>query len=183
MVYAAYALAFWYGIHLFARGEARSSRCVITTLFSINIGTNALSQLATYLGYFFRIFSPGREHFNVIDDKSTVDNRSLPYNNDASFSCPGFTPRLRGSDIKFMNVNFCYPIPPTVPVLKNFCLQIESGKTTALIGPGGSGKSTILGLIERWYDIIDGGVFIGGLKLNDIPLDELRWEIRIVQQV
>lgn len=66
MIYAAYPLAVWYGIHLYAKGEVKSSGNVITTPFSIIIGTNAFAQLAGYLGAFMRIFSAGSELLRVI---------------------------------------------------------------------------------------------------------------------
>jgi ATP-binding cassette subfamily B (MDR/TAP) protein 1 len=73
MIYAAYALAFWYDIHLFARGQAKSSGQIITTLFSIIIGTNAFAQLAGYLGSFLTISSAGGELLKVIDARSDID--------------------------------------------------------------------------------------------------------------
>ena len=176
MIYAAYALAFWYGIHLFAKGEVQSSGRVITTLFSIIIGTNAFSQLAGYLGGFLRIFTAGGELLKVIDDEalnaSKGSQESLPTNNTD----------ITG-DITFSNVNFRYPLRPSVQVLQDFSLTISAGKMTALIGPSGSGKSTIVGLIERFYDIAEGSIFVGQKNLSDIPIMELRGQIGLVQQV
>lgn len=56
-------------------------------------------------------------------------------------------------DIIFENVNFTYPLRADVKVLDNLSLRFPAGKTTAIVGASGSGKSTIVGLVERWYEL------------------------------
>jgi ATP-binding cassette subfamily B (MDR/TAP) protein 1 len=56
-------------------------------------------------------------------------------------------------DIVLENVNFAYPIRPDVKVLDNLSLRFPAGKLTAIVGASGSGKSTIVGLLERWYEL------------------------------
>lgn len=83
--------------------------------------------------------------------------------------------------IKFNNVTFAYECN-SEPILKNFSLEIPSGKTMALVGPSGVGKTTITQLIPRFYDINSGSVEIDGLDVRQLTLSSLRSHIGIVQQ-
>lgn len=184
MTYAAYALAFWYGIHLFAKGEAQSSGKVITTLFSIIIGTNAFAQLAGYIGSFLRISTAGVELLKVIDEAPNTTSRQ--FQESVAWISSNKERLIDGyanEDISFSNVTFSYPLRPGIPVLKEFSLDIRAGKMTALVGPSGSGKSTVLGLLERWYDTDEGSIKLGSTNIDNIPAAELRGKIGLVQQV
>ncbi len=61
-------------------------------------------------------------------------------------------------DLDIRDVNFSYPQRPKVKVLRGFSLQARAGQTVALVGASGNGKSTVVGLIERWYDVTGGQV-------------------------
>ncbi len=87
---------------------------------------------------------------------------------------------LKGS-IVFNDVTFRYE-PHLEPVLKNFDLTLESGKTVALVGPSGVGKSTIAQLIPRFYEVESGAVEIDGKPLQAYTLQSLRKQIGMVQQ-
>ena len=185
-IYAAYALAFWYGIHLLAKGEAESSGKVITTLFSIIIGTNAFAQLAGYIGSFLRIATAGVELLKAIDQVPQTTSEDPRKSSAHSLTSPrseGVVVQDENQDITFANVTFSYPLRPGISALKNFSLDIRAGKMTALIGPSGSGKSTVVGLLEKWYDVDDGFIKFGRTRLDDIPAEELREKIGLVQQV
>jgi subfamily B ATP-binding cassette protein MsbA len=81
--------------------------------------------------------------------------------------------------IEFKNVSFAYS---TEPVLKNINLKVEKGKTIALVGPSGGGKSTLADLVPRFYDPTGGDVTIDGLSLRDVELESLRRLIGVVTQ-
>ena len=182
MIYAAYALAFWYGVRLYSRGEVNDAGKIITTLFAIIVGTNAFTALATYLGPFFRIFSAAVELFRVID--KTLDDKSSPANEKATqgrFTSDNSS--LDANDIEFENVSFSYPLRLDVNVLANFNLKIVANKTTALVGHSGSGKSTIVALLERWYTPNEGIIRIGRDDVTQLPLSAVRGRIGLVQQV
>jgi ATP-binding cassette, subfamily B (MDR/TAP), member 1 len=121
MIYAAYALAFWHGIHLFARGEVQSSGRVITTLFSIIIGTNAFSQLEGYMGGSLRNFTAGGELLKVIDDEALHASKT------SQESRPAKNTDITGN-ITFSIISFRYPLRPSVPVLRNFSLTLSAAK-------------------------------------------------------
>lgn len=83
-------------------------------------------------------------------------------------------------DIEFRNLNFDYPDGPTV--LKHINLKIDRGKTVAIVGPTGCGKTTLVSLIPRVYKAERGMVFIDGVDIRDIPLQVLRSNIGFVEQ-
>src|SRR5688572_1624696 len=81
--------------------------------------------------------------------------------------------------IEFKNVSFAYD---REPVLRNIDLKIEKGKTIALVGPSGGGKSTLADLVPRFYDPSSGEVLIDGVSLKDCTLESLRLQMGVVTQ-
>lgn len=84
-------------------------------------------------------------------------------------------------DIQFQQVEFCYP-NRDIPILSGISLKVEHGRSVALVGHSGAGKSTILNLIPRFYDISAGAITIGGHDLRQITLSSLRSHIALVSQ-
>ena len=80
------------------------------------------------------------------------------------------------------NVDFAYPARPDVIIFKNSCLKIKAGTSMALVGQSGSGKSTIIGIIERFYDPLKGTVKIDGRDIRTFNLRNLRKHIALVGQ-
>lgn len=85
-------------------------------------------------------------------------------------------------DITYENVHFQYPSRPDVPVLKGIDLEIKGGKTVALVGSSGSGKSTIVQLLMQFYPIHKGKITVNGSDIYDYNISELRKNIAIVPQ-
>lgn len=84
--------------------------------------------------------------------------------------------------IKFKNVNFSYPSRPDVLIFNKLSLDIPPGKIVALVGGSGSGKSTIISLIERFYDPLSGQVLVDGNNIRELDLKWLRQQIGLVNQ-
>jgi len=97
-------------------------------------------------------------------------------------NCPGAIPlegRVQGN-ISFQNVNFEYA--PETPVLEAIDLDIPAKQVVALVGPTGVGKSTLVSLIPRFYDVTSGSITLDGTEIRAITLDCLRRQISIVLQ-
>lgn len=89
---------------------------------------------------------------------------------------------IHEANIDFENVTFFYPTRPDKPAIDNFSLEVKSGKTIALVGPSGGGKTTIFQMILRFYDPVSGRIRLNGLDIKDIPLTRLRSAIGLVPQ-
>jgi ATP-binding cassette subfamily B protein len=85
------------------------------------------------------------------------------------------------ADIEFDNVTFCYP-GSDQPVLKNISFVARHGQTTAFIGVTGSGKSTLMSLLIRYYDVTEGRILVGGVDIRDMKRSDLRRRIGYVPQ-
>ena len=97
-------------------------------------------------------------------------------NNDKRF------PRIFKGKIEFKDVTFCYPTKPNQKILKHLSLVVNPGEQAALVGYSGSGKSTIIQLIERFYDVTEGEILIDDINIKDYNLYELRKKIGMVSQ-
>ena len=85
-------------------------------------------------------------------------------------------------EVTLDGVDFHYPSRPAVQILKGLSLTFRAGKTTALVGASGSGKSTIVSLVERFYDPVQGSVSLDGHDLKTLNLRWLRSQIGLVSQ-
>lgn len=85
-------------------------------------------------------------------------------------------------EIELKDVYFRYPARPEVQIFSGFSIYIPSGKTAALVGQSGSGKSTVISLVERFYDPEAGEVLIDGVNLKSLKLKWIRGQIGLVSQ-
>lgn len=172
IMYCAYALSFWYGIRLLVRGEIPDGGTVVTVFFSCIIATSSLTIIAPSIGDFTKASAAAKDVLEMIARRPEID----------SSSTDGRKPDSVQGRIELRNVSFKYPARPTVQVLDNINIVFEEGKTTALVGASGSGKSTIIALAERWYDPESGDVLLDGNNVKDLNLKWLRQQIGLVQQ-
>jgi ABC-type multidrug transport system fused ATPase/permease subunit len=91
-------------------------------------------------------------------------------------------PRFMNGDIEFRNVSFVYPSRTDVPVLQGFNLRVPADTTTALVGSSGAGKSTVVSLLQRFYDVNSGSICIDGNDIRSLDLKWMRSKIGYVQQ-
>jgi len=96
-------------------------------------------------------------------------------------NAPAFKPPLEGVDVNFENISFHYD--PRQPILKNVSFTVPAGKTLAIVGQSGSGKSTIVKLLLRFYDPESGRVVVGGQDIKTVSQLSLRNSIGVVPQV
>ena len=86
------------------------------------------------------------------------------------------------AEIKFSELSFYYPSRPDIAALDTFDLSISKGKVVALVGPSGSGKSSLFALLQRFYDPQEGSISFGGCDIRELDLTSLRRQIGVVEQ-
>ena len=94
----------------------------------------------------------------------------------------GLKPEQVKGHITFENVEFNYPSRPNVAVVKDLSVSFPAGKTAALVGASGSGKSTVVALVERFYDPLSGVVKLDGVDVKELNIKWLRTQIGLVSQ-
>ncbi|KAJ0987478.1 hypothetical protein J5N97_005834 [Dioscorea zingiberensis] len=145
VTYSQWALAFWYGSLLVARGEI-SGGAAIACFFGVNVGGRGLALSLSYFAQFAQGTVAASRVFEIIDRLPEID----PYGAGGRKLSPA-----RGY-IEFRGVNFAYPSRPDAVIFHSFDLTIPASKTLALVGASGGGKSTVFALIERFYDPNEG---------------------------
>jgi ATP-binding cassette subfamily B (MDR/TAP) protein 1 len=171
-VYCGYGLAFWQGIRMFARGEITESGNVFTVILAVIVAATAMTTIAPQVLVFTKASSSADEIFKTIDRQSEID----------PLSEEGKVPAACNGVIEIKDISFAYPARPDITVLSGLTLSAPAGKTTALVGASGSGKSTIIGLLERWYDQHSGLITLDGIDIRELNLTWLRTNVRLVQQ-
>ncbi|GAB2264092.1 hypothetical protein Droror1_Dr00026226 [Drosera rotundifolia] len=171
-VFCCYALLLWYGGYL-VRHHYTNGGLAIATVFSVMIGGLALGQSAPSMGAFAKARVAAAKIFKIIDHKPGIDRNNETDKIELE--------SIRGQlDLK--NVDFSYPSRPDVKILNNFTLSVPAGKTIALVGSSGSGKSTVVSLIERFYDPTSGQVMVDGHDTKTLKLRWLREQMGLVSQ-
>ena len=143
-------------------------------VFAALIAATSVSSIAPQLTAFVNAAAAASELFSVIDKRSELDPLD-PLGMMPNDKCNG--------NIEITNLAFSYPSRPGAPVLRDFNLSMPASKTTALVGASGSGKSTVVGLLERWYIPSSGSIMIDGVDISEYNTQWLRSRIRLVQQV
>lgn len=162
------ALVMAYGNHLILTGQmtAGSFASFVTSLLLLYKPTKTLGNTLTNLQGVFVAMS---RVFELFDLQPQIESPQNPV------EIKGLT-----GSIDFKNVNFEYE--PNTPVLKDFNLHVNKGETIALVGNSGGGKSTVVSLLPRFYDVTSGEIDIDGIDIRKFNLDALRQNISFVFQ-
>ncbi|GAQ79040.1 ATP binding cassette subfamily B [Klebsormidium nitens] len=171
VVFCTYALALWYGSRLILKGDYTGGD-VMNVLFAVMIGGMSLGQGSPNLAAIASGRAAAYKMFQVIERNPPIDVDDLS----------GETPASVNGDIELRSVGFSYPARPDVKLFTNFSLSIRAGQTVALVGESGSGKSTVVSLIERFYDVTSGCVTLDGVDIRKLQLKWLRQQIGLVSQ-
>ncbi|MHB8577556.1 MAG: ABC transporter ATP-binding protein [Dehalococcoidia bacterium] len=161
-------ISIWYGGHLVASGSLQLGQLTEFLLY-LQILQMPVRSLGFMITIFARAQSAGERIFEIIDAESAVKEK------------PGAVElaKVRG-EVAFENVSFGYD--SISPVLKEISFTTQPGEMIALLGPTGSGKSTVVNLMPRFYDVTGGRVLVDGQDIRDVTLSSLRQNIGIVQQ-
>ncbi|KAG8071958.1 hypothetical protein GUJ93_ZPchr0006g41085 [Zizania palustris] len=143
-----------------------------TTMLNVVIAGLSLGQAAPNISTFLRARTAAYPIFQMIE-RSTVNKSS---------SKAGRTLPSVDGHIHFRDVRFAYPSRPDVVILDRFRLDFPAGKIVALVGGSGSGKSTVVSLIERFYEPLSGAILLDGHDIKDLDVKWLRRQIGLVNQ-
>ncbi|NWR63647.1 MDR1 protein, partial [Bucorvus abyssinicus] len=172
LIFGSYALAFWYGTKLTAEKENYDIGRVLIVFFSVLLGAFSLGQAAPNLESMANARGAAYEVYQIINKKRLIDSSSQE----------SYKPDKLIGEIEFRNVHFSYPSRPDVEILKGLNLKVQTGKTIALVGASGCGKSTVVQLLQRFYDPVQGEITLDGRDIRTLNVKWLRENIGIVSQ-
>jgi len=150
-------------------GTVVSLGLVITFVAYVQRFNQPIQQIATLWASLQNAIAGGERIFNLMDVEPEIVNKPEAIE----------MPVIKG-EVEFENV--CATYRPGLPVLSNVYFKAEPGQTIAVVGPTGAGKTTIINLIPRFYDVCDGSVKIDGVDVRDVTTNSLRKQIGIVLQ-
>ncbi|KAG7632888.1 ABC transporter type 1 transmembrane domain [Arabidopsis suecica] len=156
IVYAIWGFLTWYGSRMVMNYGYRGGT-VSTVTVCVTFGGTALGQALSNLKYFSEAFVAGERIKKMIKRVPDIDSDNLNGH---------ILETIRG-EVEFNHVKFKYPCRPETLIFDDLCLKIPSGKTVALVGGSGSGKSTVISLLQRFYDPNEGDILIDGVSINN----------------
>lgn len=171
LTFLTWALDFWYGGKLVEQGLI-SSGSVFKTFFILVSTGRVIAEAGSMTSDLAKGSSALKSVFGILD-------RVTKINPDDSEQ---IKPLNIQGDIEFRKVSFAYPTRPNMIILNEFSLKINRGSSLALVGQSGSGKSTVIALIERFYDPFQGMITIDGLDVKTLNLRCIREFIALVGQ-
>lgn len=169
LAHIAIGVILWYSVSQVAELNMTLGEVVLFTQF-IGMLFHPVVVLGEQTNILFRAMASGERIFQAIDWDERIHEPENPT------SLPS---RLRG-ELEFRDVHFAYD--PDMPILKGVDFTIRPGEKLAIVGPTGSGKSTLIRLLSRFYDFEDGQIFLDGIDLNHIHSHDLRRRVGVVLQ-
>lgn len=169
MAHTALGVIIWYGAGAVIDDAVSLGGIILFTRF-IDMLFQPIVALGEQTNVLFRAMASGERIFQALDWDEKIHEPDQPARLPA---------RLRG-EVRFEHLNFSYD--PGVPILNDVSFTIAPGEKLAIVGPTGSGKSTLIRLLGRFYDFDDGQVFLDGIDLNRIHSHDLRRRIGVVLQ-
>ncbi len=160
----------WQGAIMVQKGQMSSGDLVSFIALTAIIG-GSLGSLGDLYTQLLRAIGASERIMDILDEPSEVTLTSYKEN----------YARLVGN-IRYENVRFSYPTRADMPVLKGISFEVEAGKKIALVGTSGAGKSTIVQLLMRFYDLESGMIKVDGKNINDFNITEYRQNLAIVPQ-
>lgn len=180
LIFGAYAIAIGVGAKFIEDKEVNKSDGtvfqigdVLTVIFTIVFGAFSLGQAAPNLKAIAAACEASKEFFYIYERKPDIDLSNSNQKPERE--------NIKGN-INFKNVTFAYPSKKERKILQNLNINFEAGCSTAIVGETGSGKSTIINLVERLYDCQEGTIEIDGINIKNIDLKYFRSLIGYVPQ-
>ncbi len=166
---AAVGIVVWYGGGAVIQEQISLGALILFTRY-LDMLFYPIVMLGEQTNLLFRAMASGERIFQALDWDERIHEPSEPVK---------LTERLAG-DVEFRHLDFAYE--PGNPVLHDVSFSIAAGESLAIVGPTGSGKSTLVRLLARFYDFDDGQIFLDGIDINQIHTRDLRTRIGVVLQ-
>lgn len=167
----------WYGFYLVLQGEMTLGELTAFNSYIITIGF-AMGQLAGSISKVFEGMGASGRVFYLMDRVPAIPKPATK----ETPAIETFCPESMEGNIELEHVSFTYLSRPDQKVLNDVSIRMPANSTTALVGSSGAGKSTIVSLLQRFYDINEGSIRIDGHPLETLDLRWLRSKIGYVQQ-
>ncbi|MCC6953111.1 MAG: ATP-binding cassette domain-containing protein [Deltaproteobacteria bacterium] len=171
VIHASIAVVLWYGGSLVLAQELTLADLTAFILYGVIVAAS-LGFLLSAFDEFLHALGASERIFEVIDSRPTI---AAPVN-------PSSIHAEREPHVSFQGVSFSYPSRPDVEVLHDITFDVARGKTIAIVGPSGAGKTSIASLIPRFYDPQHGSIDYCGVDLRQLDPEQLRNEISFVTQ-
>ncbi|KAJ8898766.1 hypothetical protein K2173_005085 [Erythroxylum novogranatense] len=171
VAFCTYSLSIWFGAKMILE-KGYSGGEVFNVIIAVLTGSMSLGQASPCMTAFAAGQAAAYKMFETINRKPEID----------AYDTKGKTLEDIRGDIELRDIYFAYPARPDEQIFCGFSLYIPSGTTAALVGQSGSGKSTVISLIERFYDPHTGEVLVDGINLKEFQLKWIRQKIGLVSQ-
>ncbi|CAL5185807.1 unnamed protein product [Lathyrus oleraceus] len=171
VVFAIWSFMAYYGSRMVMYHGAKGGT-VFAVGASLALGGLALGAGLSNVKYFSEASVAGERIMEVIKRVPKIDSENME----------GEVLEKVSGEVEFNHVEFVYPSRPESVILNDFCLKVPSGKTVALVGGSGSGKSTVISLLQRFYDPIGGEILFDGVAIHKLQLKWLRSQMGLVSQ-
>src|SRR6056297_2241018 len=161
----------WIGANDMRAGDMTPGALVQFVIYSVMVA-GAVAALSEIYGELQRAAGATERLVELLQAQDHVNDPANPV----------ALPRPVRGEISFEKVQFAYPARPGTPALDQFSLTVAPGETVALVGPSGAGKTSVIQMIQRFYDPNAGQIMLDGVALGDMARDDFRRDVALVPQ-